>query len=478
MIVTYDLGTTRLKVAAFDLQGSLLGQVAIRNTEYEEGEKRWQSADDWWQNCIQGFRQLFQTYDLDVRKIKGFSLSGRAGAGVFLNESGNVLVQPWSDARHTAELRQLLKSRGTTTLSLYAATLMAKYQWLQQHIPELAEQTRHLLYAKDFLLYRLTGATVTDPASGPDAAHWPQAFMSEYHFETSLFPASQLPWTIAGELTIEAANSLQCPANLPVAVGAHDGICANTGAGAINENQFAITLGTHSVVRAISMSHPAGALRFYGYPENKHIIGGNALMAGRSLDWFVDNWFTIAENERQEIFAQLDAASARIPPGSNGVKFLPFLSGQMAPERRPGASAAFHGLKVNHTRDDMFRAVIEGSSFALCRIVNQVIGWVGEPRSIGLTGSGVKGHTWTQVIADSLQRPLGVTDASSEGRGAAMFLAVALGFYKDINEAAEVMVKQNYLIEPEPKMKTVYAELLDEWTQFSDVTGVLDKVQP
>jgi ribulose kinase len=83
-----------------------------------------------------------------------------------------------------------------------------------------------------------------------------------------------------------------------------------------------------------------------------------------------------------------------------------------------------------------------------------------------------------QVIADTLQRPLGVTDAASEGRGAAMFLAVALGFYKDINEAAEVMVKQNYLIEPEPKMKTVYGELLDEWTQFSDVTRVLDKVQP
>ena len=90
MIVTFDLGTTRLKVAAFDLQGSLLGQVAIRNTEYEEGDWRWQSADDWWQNCIQGFSELFQSYDLDVRNIKGFSLSGRAGAGVFVNKSGEA----------------------------------------------------------------------------------------------------------------------------------------------------------------------------------------------------------------------------------------------------------------------------------------------------------------------------------------------------------------------------------------------------
>jgi sugar (pentulose or hexulose) kinase len=421
---------------------------------------------------------LLQSYGLDAKNIKGFSLSGRAGAGVFLDRSGDVLVQPWSDARHAAELRQLFKNRGTTTVPLYAATLMAKYRWLQFQVPELAEKTSHLLYAKDFLLYRLTGSTVTDPASGPDAAHWPQAFMSENNIDESLFPRSQLPWTIAGDLTIQAAESLQCPVSLPVAVGAHDGICANTGAGAIDENQFAITLGTHSVVRAISMRHPAGALRFYGYPENKHIIGGNALMAGRSLDWFVDNWFTDAENERQAIFAELDTASAHILPGSNGVKFLPFLSGQMAPERRPGASAAFHGLKVNHTRNDMFRAVIEGSSFALCRIVNQVIDWVGEPKSIGLTGSGVKGVTWTQIIADTLQRPLGVTDASSEGRGAAMFLAVALGYYRNINEAAEVMVQQNHLIEPEPIMKSVYDELLGEWTRFSDVTRALDELQP
>ena len=68
-----------------------------------------------------------------------------------------------------------------------------------------------------------------------------------------------------------------------------------------------------------------------------------------------------------------------------------------------------------------------------------------------------------------------MTDASSEGRGAAMFLAVALGHYKDINEASEAMVHQNYLIEPQPRMKPVYDELLDEWTRFSDATRPLDK---
>lgn len=467
MIVTFDLGTTRLKVAAFDLEGFLIGQVAIRNIEYQDGEYRWQSADDWWRHCVDGFQKLMTEKELDRGEIQGFSLSGRAGATVFIDNGGKVLAQPWSDTRHGPELKSLLKTR---KLPLYAATLLAKYQWMKLNQPEVSERTRHLLYAKDFLLYRLTGATVTDPASGPDSLIWP-----DHDVIDSLLPSSQLPWTIAGELSPEAAGSFNCLAGIPVAVGAHDGICANTGAGAINQNQYAITLGTHLVVRAISSSQPKNSLRFYGYPEDKHVIGGNALMAGRALDWFIDNWVSTSEHDRNSIFSELDRAASRIGHGCNGLRFLPYLSGQLAPERRPDATATFHGLTINHTRSDMFRSVLEGSGFALCRVFNQVVDWLGEPASIGLTGSGVRGHTWTQIIADTLQRPLSITDASSEGRGAAMFCAVALGLYRDIDEAAQAMIHTTRVIEPDPAMATIYMELLGEWTRLSTSIQELDQ---
>jgi sugar (pentulose or hexulose) kinase len=474
MIITFDLGTTRLKVAAFDLKGKLLGQVALRNSEYVVDDKRWQSADDWWQNCISGFTQLVAAAKLDRRQIEGFSLSGRAGAGVFLDGRLKVIHQPWSDNRHITKLRSIVEGQGDVALPLYAATLISKYLWLQENDADTAKRTSHLLYAKDFLLLRLTGEAITDPASGPDG-DWPAQLLTRHNLSDSLLPTCQLPWTIAGRLTSEAAHSLQCAPGLPVAVGAHDGICANTGAGAIGEHQYAITLGTHAVVRAISTTWPEGSLRFYGYPENKHVIGGNALMAGRSLDWFVDNWYSEPEHRRQQIFADLDEDSGAVNPGSEGVRFLPFLSGQLAPERRPGATAAFHGLRHHSTRADMFRAVLEGSGFALSGVFNQVLSWVGEPVSIGVTGSGVNSRTWTQIIADILQRPLDITDASSEGRGAAMFCAVALGLYEDIEEATEVMVQRTNRVEPDPARKSIYEDILQEWQALADATAPLDK---
>lgn len=471
MVLTFDLGTTRLKVAAFDLKGVLLGQVAIRNTDYSEDNLRWQNSEEWWQNCITGVSELISIHQLDLNKLRGISLSGRAGSCVFLDSDGQVIANPWSDNRHNPQLQALLQENLHANLQdklpLYAASIMAKYLWMRSNQPETARNTRHLLYAKDFLLYKLCGKFVTDPASSADSLQWQSGILKKHNIDESLLPEIQLPWTIAGTTHATSASALNCPVNIPVAVGGHDGICANTGAGAIDENQFTITLGTHSVVRAIAMNQPENSLRFYGYPPDKHVIGGNALMAGRSLDWFVDNWFSISEDERQQTFAKLDQAASLIPPGSRGIKFLPYLSGQLAPEKSTDARATFYGLGINHNRDDMFRAVLEGSGFALCRIFNQVINWVGEPVSIGVTGSGVLSRTLTQIIADVLQRPLSITDASSEGRGAAMFCTVALGIHENINDAAGTMIIENDKVEPNTDLSTTYANLLDEWVHFS-----------
>ncbi|MBD3648975.1 MAG: hypothetical protein HUJ31_16335, partial [Pseudomonadales bacterium] len=170
MILTFDLGTTRLKVAVFSLDGQLQGQVAIRHREYasEDGSRQWQSADDWWEDCILAARKLWEG-GIDPRQITGCSLSGRAGAGVFVGQRDQVIVQPWSDTRHVDHLRNVLKGRDRHEVAMYGATLIAKFLWLRDRQPALMEEIRHGLYGKDFILYRLTGEAVTDPSSGPDA---------------------------------------------------------------------------------------------------------------------------------------------------------------------------------------------------------------------------------------------------------------------------------------------------------------------
>ena len=278
-ILTYDLGTTRIKVALFDLRGRLVAQRASRHQEQRHEGRAWQDADAWWSDAVRLTHELLTA---KPRRVAAISVCGRAGAAVFIGRDGTVIGQPWSDRRHAAELAALMEwcERGAQ-LSNYAAALLAKKMWFSTNEPTRARQLRHVLYAKDFLIYRLTGQAVTDYTSGPDASSWDARALAHTGCQ-SLVPRPALPWDVAGPLERTAATALGVAPGIPVVVGAHDGICANVGAGAGYPGAYAITLGTHAVVRTIRTDIPNGAFRFYDLPPGRHVIGGNAVMGGRA----------------------------------------------------------------------------------------------------------------------------------------------------------------------------------------------------
>lgn len=471
LILTFDLGTTRLKVAAFDFHGTLIGQCARRNEDLVDGDSRWQSADRWWRDACEATRELLTANDIHTNQIKGVSLSGRAGAGVFVDGAGEVVADPWSDTRHGSALAKLTAGKPVTSAN-YGPTLIAKLLWLREHEPDGFARVRHALYGKDFLLFRLTGETVTDPSSGPDG-QW-QAEMTA-SIDGTLLPRVAMPWTIAGTVTARAADELGIAADTPVAVGAHDGICANAGAAALSPGRFALTLGTHAVMRTIVDKYPEEARRFYGYPPAHHVIGGNALYAGRALDWFVDQLPTDSATARDETFSELGTAALNVPPGAYGVRFLPFLSGRIAPRRRPAVRASFSGLSLDTNRASQFRALLEGTSFALREVYDQLIDWTGEPGYIGVTGSGARSRLWVQILASVLEKPLTITDGASEGRGAAIFCAAALGAYPSSRDAAANMVHPTAVIEPVPEWSSAYKGIMTHWQRIAETMASLDE---
>lgn len=473
-LLTFDLGTTRLKVAAFAADGTLLAQEAVRHREHRDARGSYQQPAEWWDDVCRLTRMLIRSDRVDANGVLGISLSGRGGAAVFVDRAGEVVAPPWSDRRHRNQLVALMEWRkGGAFLPNYGAALMAKWRWLSDTEPRLAESVAHVFYAKDFLLYRLTGESVTDWSSGPDAPDWDQAALAHVGIDEKLLPRPALPWEIAGGLTEKAAEALGIPAGLPVAVGAHDGICANVGAGAAGLGAYAITLGTHAVVRAVTAEHPESAYRFYVMPPDRHVIGGNAVMAGRAVDWLLD-CFGHPRDDRGGIFARMDARANQVAVGSEGVRFLPFLAGQVAPEARPGAAAVFAGLREEHGQDEMYRAVLEGAAFAVRAIFEQVRGWCGEPRVVRLTGSGAVSAVWSSILCDAVGTPLEISDAAVEGRGAAMCLAVALGLQPDIDTAGEVMAQVQRREEP-GQARAAYDDIYDAWRSLADATRPLDR---
>ena len=465
--LTVDLGTTRLKVAAFAPNGELLQQAAVRHKPGIDG----QDADHWWRDTARLIGELVSG-SVTAKDVVGLSLCGRAGAGVFLDRAGQVLVHPWDDQRHSTELANLRAWRADGRhLANYGAALVAKFLWLRRQAPEVARRCRYALYAKDFLLFRLTGAHMTDWSSGPDAPQWHPQLHEHFDLSPDLLPAPALPWQIGGRLTAGAARATGLTAGIPVAVGAHDGICANVGAGATRPGEYAITLGTHAVVRTPSMDPPANAYRFYSLPPDRHIIGGNAVQGGRSVDWLLD--ITHAE-DRQDAYASAAEGAAAIDPGADGVRFLPFLSGQVAPELRPAASGALLGLALRHGSAALHRAVLEGVGFAIADIVDQIAGWCGPPTRVRLTGGGAASPLWPHILAAILDTPLEGSDEAVEGRGAAIFLAVALGLQPNYDAAADAMVPPPRRIEADANAVLRYRDVRRHWQHVRDATRVLD----
>ncbi len=483
-LLAFDLGTTRLKVAAFDFTGRLLGFEAARNREYrkdaagETGRRShvWQDPDEWWAGAGELSRALLSRLELSGREIAAIGLSARAGGFVPIDPAGVPLSRSWSDNRHRSQLESLMEwRRGGAHLSNYAAGLLARFLWLREAEAVTGNRISRLLYAKDWLIYRMTGRAVTDQTSGPDAPDFDRERITTLGIDPALLPDVRLPWEVAGPLDGEAANHLGLREGVPVAVGGHDGICANLGAGAATPGAMAITIGTHAVVRSVMSETPAGAYRFYGMPPGRHVIGGNAVMAGRAADWFLDSWLEApAEEGRRQSFSAMDAKASAVPPGSDGVRFLPFLSGQVAPEARPGASAAFTGLRSRHGRVEMYRAVLEGGAFAIRAIWDQVTEWCGKPAVARFTGSGALSDTWRQIIVDTINWPCEVVDAVAEARGAAIYAAVAIGAHPDIDRAAEAMVRPTLRVEPHAGRATTYAGLYREWQRVSDALRPLD----
>lgn len=443
MIVVFDIGTSRLKVSAFSSSGDLLGQVARRHLQHAEGEYVWQETGEWWRNACAGFAELMRAADLQPGAVRGFSVSGRAGAGIFVDGKGEVLAEPWSDGRHRSILAKLRETYPAAPT--YGLTLIAKYAWLQAQAPNLADAVRHCLYAKDFLLFKLTGVTLTDPSSGPDALDW---FAQEV-VDSSLLPQPQLPWSIAGTTSQAAAAELGCKVGIPVAVGAHDGICANTGCAMLGEGEYALTLGTHAVCRTVTAQDLGPRERFYCYPPALHCYGGNSWHIGTTLNWMLSIVADLPEELTARELGEFNDYWSKATTDPNLI-FLPYLGGQTIPEKRSAGAGGFHGLSLHTSRAQMIHAIFQGCAFAILRTYREIATITGPASKICLTGGGIVFRPWLQMLADLLQQDISLTDIGVEGRGAAIFCAVALGDYRDVSEAARAMRTNGTSLLPRP----------------------------
>ncbi len=467
-----DISTTATKALLIDEQGNVAA-VAAAEYPFETPQPLWSEQDPalWWQGAIQSIRGALAQAGVDAAAIRGVGLTGQMHGLVLLDERGEVLRPSilWNDQRTAAqcdEIRarlgkaRLIQLTGNDALTGFTAP---KILWVREHEPAVYARARHVLLPKDYVRYRLTGAYGMDKADGAGTLlvdlkkrDWSVDVLNALEIPAEWLPPLFEGPAITGQLTPAAAAATGLRAGTPVIAGGGDQAAQAVGVGAVREGIVALTLGTSGVVFATANGpfvEPEGRLHAFCHsvPNRWHLMGVMLSAAG-SLRWYRD---TFAPGAAYDL---LLAPAQAIPPGSDGLLFLPYLTGERTPHPDPLARGAFVGLTVRHTLPHCTRAVLEGVAFGL-RDSFELMKAAGLSaiRQVRVSGGGAKSALWRQILADVLNAEL-VTVNTTEGAayGAALLAGVGAGTWSSVEAACDATIRLTGQVAPVAAQSAAY----------------------
>jgi xylulokinase len=459
-----DTSTTATKALLMDETGQVMGVASIEYG-YETPQPLWSEQDPalWWHATVESIRQVLAKTGVETSRVKGIGLTGQMHGLVLLDEKGDVLRLAilWNDQRTGPQCEairfklgkdKLIQITGNDALTGFTAP---KILWVQEHEPEIWKRTRHILLPKDYVRFKLTDKFATDRAGGSgtilfDLAKrdWSPEVLAALDIPADYLPKTFEGTDVTGTLSAVVAVELGLPAGIPVVGGGGDQAASAVGTGAVRAGIVSLSLGTSGVVFAATDTpaiEPEGRLHAlcHSVPGKWHLMGV-MLSAGGSLRWHRDT-FTPGVD-----YDTLLEPAANVEPGSDGLFFLPYLTGERTPHPDPLARAAFIGLTVRHSFANLTRAVLEGVSFGLRDCFELMKGaGLKNISQVRVTGGGARSPLWRQILADVLQAEL-VTVNTTEGAayGAALLAAAGTGQFNSVESACDATIQVTGATEP------------------------------
>jgi xylulokinase len=488
-----DVGTTGSKALLINEAGAV---VANATTEYPMLTPRplWaeQNPADWWAATVTSIRRVLEKANADAAEVAAVGLTGQMHGLVLLDAQGNVL-RPcimWNDQRTAAECaaitetvgrEKVLQLTGNPVLPGFTAP---KVLWVRQHEPGVYGRIATILLPKDYVRYRLTHGFFSEvsDASGTSlfdvgCRGWSDEMLHALDIPRAWLPEVTESPVASATVSSRAARETGLLAGTPVVGGGGDQAAQAVGTGIVVEGVVSATLGTSGVVFAASDTYrlePEGKLHAFCHavPDKWHLMGV-VLSAAGSLQWYRD---TFAPNTP---FDELVSEAETVPAGSEGLLYLPYLTGERTPHADPHARGAWVGLTVRHSRAHLTRSVLEGVAFALkdsFTLISQA--GLGQVEQVRVSGGGARSSLWRQIMADVLAAPLATVN-TTEGAayGAALLAGVGAGLFADIAAACKTSVQvigqtmpgMNAAIYADyyPRYQALYPALAEEFRALS-----------
>jgi xylulokinase len=467
-----DVSTTGSKALLVDESGAVVATAASPHT-LQTPRPLWSEQDprEWWFASAAAVRTVLKQAGVRGESVQAVGLTGQMHGLVLLDEHGEVLRPAilWNDQRTQAQCDEIhrrigrekfIQITGNVALTGFTAP---KILWVQENEPQVYEKARHVLLPKDYIRYRLTGEFGMDKADGSGTVlfdlkqrNWSTEVLAALGIPAEWMPPTWEGPQFTGQVTRSAAEATGLSEGTPIAAGGGDQAAQAVGVGAVEAGVVALTVGTSGVVFATTPSaliEPEGRLHAFCHavPGMWHFMGVMLSAAG-SLQWYRD---TLAPGMS---FDELLREAEPVPAGSEGLQFLPYLSGERTPYPDPLARGAFVGLTLRHGRGHLTRALLEGVSFGLKDSFTLIQNaGLGEIRQVRASGGGTKGALWRQILASVLEAEL-VTVNTTEGAafGAALLAGVGVKAWADVPSACAAAVKITGSTRPDPAQVAAY----------------------
>lgn len=477
-----DVGTSTVKAVLFDPQGKVIAAssspvlIYSKKPDYAE-----QNMDEVWKITAQSISNCILKSAVHPASIVSVGITGQGTGCWLLDGTGqpvnNAII--WIDGRAKSILNEW-KSNGKhnqafekSSNSIFTGSPVAILSWLRKEKPEILERAQHLLFAKDWIRYKLTGNLATD---GSDLCMFPfsldgdiESILQIFDLEgiQNIFPPIQEAWDIGGKVTEEAAVLTGLKKGTPVVIGVVDVAACALALGILRLGQAYSILGTTCfnaflTSKSPMLFQPSGVGISVFYPLKGTFLRAMATMSGTlSLDWFLTHLLQQEKNfceNKEALFERLEEEMQKIAPGSEGLVFLPYISpgGERAPFVNPLARGVFFGLSYSHRDIHCLRAVYEGISFSVLDCFQSLTSSFEEMR---LSGGGAKSNFWCQMIADMMGVRVLVPRVRELGAlGVALVAGLGIGIFRDLQQAVDATFQVDRVFYPNSSLHQFYQE--------------------
>lgn len=483
LLLGIDIGTTGAKTLLCDEQGKVLGTATAEYPLYTPFPL-WseQNPADWWRGARESIRAVIAQAGVEGKTVAGLGLTGQMHGAVFLDKNAEV-IRPallWNDQRTAAECEEITRRVGAARLIEIAGNpaltgfQAPKILWLRNHEPENYARLAQVLLPKDYIRFRLTGERAADASDAAGTLlldlrqrDYSDTILDKLEIRREWLPRVVEGPDVTGSLLPEVAAELGLPAGLPVIAGGGDNAAAAVGTGVVRAGVVSSSIGTSGVLFAHSDNialDPQGRLHTFCHavPQKYHMMAVT-LSAGGAFRWLRDVLefrnadFGMRNADPRFPYDQLTAMAAAVPPGAEGLLFLPYLTGERTPHLDPLARGAFVGLTARHTTAHLIRAVMEGVVYSLRDGLDIMRGLNVPIEQIRATGGGARSALWRQMQADIYGAEV-VTLSAEEGPayGAALLAGVGTGLFASVADAVDRCVSIAGRTPPDPTTQPHY----------------------